>query len=87
MEPSRIDAKSNLKLLSSGWNRVTGQLEVGDEVTIYGEKACEPVNFDSFWGIVTKSWTVIKKSTKSPTRMATITIHPVQNYVTVRGMA
>ena len=40
-------------LLASEWNREEGLLKKGDEVTVYGEKAGQPINLDSFWGVVT----------------------------------
>lgn len=40
-------------LLASEWDKESGQLKVGDEVTVYGEKSGEPVNTHSFWAKVT----------------------------------
>ena len=40
-------------LQSSEWNNETGKLVIGDEVTVHGEKAGEPINLDSFYGCVT----------------------------------
>ena len=36
------------------WNTEAGILSVGDEVTVYGEKAGEKVNMTSFWGKISK---------------------------------
>jgi len=33
-------------LNSKEWNKEAGQLDVGDEVTVYGEKSGEPVNMN-----------------------------------------
>ena len=38
---------------TSEWNKVTGKLEVGSEVTAYGKKAGEPITMNSYWGTVT----------------------------------
>ena len=40
-------------LLASEWNREEGLLKKGNEVTVYGEKAGQPINLDPFWGVVT----------------------------------
>ena len=39
-------------LLAKEWDKSTGSLEVGDEVTVNGEMAGEAVNVNSFWGKV-----------------------------------
>jgi hypothetical protein len=40
-------------LKSKEWNKEAGKLDVGDEVTVYGEKSGEPVSMNSFWATVT----------------------------------
>ena len=40
-------------LMASEWNKTTGSLCVGDEVTVYGELAGEEMNKDSFWAMIT----------------------------------
>ena len=40
-------------LLASTWNREEDLMKKGDKVTVYGEKAGQPINLDSFWGVVT----------------------------------
>ena len=40
--------------LAVEWDKEEGQLEEGDEVTVFGEKSRQPVNLSSFWGTVTK---------------------------------
>ena len=40
-------------LMTSEWNKRTGFLPTGAEVTVYGELAGEEINNDSFWAVVT----------------------------------
>ena len=40
-------------LLAAEWNKEEGLLKLGNEVTVYGEKAGEKVNMNSFWATVT----------------------------------
>jgi len=40
-------------LNSKEWNKEAGELDVGDEVTVHGEKSGEPVSMNSFWATVT----------------------------------
>eukprot|EP00957_Ditylum_brightwellii_P094992 7233940-Ditylum_brightwellii.AAC.1 len=47
-------------LLVDEWNKTTGQLSIGDEVTVNGEvyipnEDCPTINENSHWGVVTKS--------------------------------
>ncbi|KAL7534418.1 hypothetical protein ACHAXR_005863 [Thalassiosira sp. AJA248-18] len=41
-------------LLAAEWNKTSGKLKVGDEVTVFGELVGEKVNENSFWGKVTR---------------------------------
>lgn len=41
-------------LRTKEWDKVSGALAIGAEVTVNGEKAGEPVNVDSFWAQVTR---------------------------------
>jgi hypothetical protein len=41
-------------LVSTEWNKEAGRLDIGDEVTVFGEKSGELIAIISFWGTVTK---------------------------------
>ena len=41
-------------LVSTEWNKEAGKLDIGDEVTVFGEKSGELIAIMSFWGTVTK---------------------------------
>ena len=41
-------------LLEIESNKITGELLVGNEVTVHGEMTGEDVNTDSFWGVTTR---------------------------------
>ena len=40
-------------LQAKEWDKEEGTLEKGDEVTVFGEKAGETVDMNSFWGTIT----------------------------------
>ena len=40
--------------MTDEWNKITGELVEGDEVTVNGELAGDEINVDSFWAIVKK---------------------------------
>ena len=41
-------------LVSTEWNKEADKLDIGDEVTVFGEKSGELIAMHSFWGTVTK---------------------------------
>ena len=40
-------------LLVDEWDKETGELDIGSEVTVYGEKFGQDINMNSFWAMVT----------------------------------
>lgn len=66
-----------LFLLADEWNKTTGELTKGDEVTVNGELAGDDINMESYWAVV-------KQYTKDDNGVETVTVEDAEGNITTQ---